>query len=203
MTNTFESKTCPICGEGHLFERQDQETVLYQGQEGRIPLAYSVCDRCGSEQASPEQLRSNKRAMIKFQKTIDGLLSGEAIDQFLGNWGITQSQAARIFGGGAVAFSKYKHDDVKQSEAMDHLLRVAAAVPDAFAWLTKRAGVLLPGTSSAYTPLVIKLASSSEKASPVAQQGYQKVEAFTARGKVSDRQSANESIYNADELVVG
>lgn len=34
-----------------------------------------------------------------------------------------------------MAFSKYEHDDVAQSDAMDKLLRVANAVPEALAHL--------------------------------------------------------------------
>jgi putative zinc finger/helix-turn-helix YgiT family protein len=131
---------CPICGEGMLSEIRTTRDLVYKGRTGRVPFFYSVCDACGSEQGTAEQTRSNKRAFLAFQKEVDGLLTGEDVAQLLDGWGITQMQAARIFGGGAVAFSKYKHDDVKQSEAMDNLLRVAAAVPEAFAWLVRYCG---------------------------------------------------------------
>lgn len=131
---------CPICGEGMLSEIRTTRDLVYKGHAGRVPFCYSVCDACGSEQGTAEQTRSNKRAFLAFQKEMDSLLTGEAVAQLLDGWGITQMQAARIFGGGAVAFSKYKHDDVKQSEAMDKLLRVAAAVPEAFAWLVRYSG---------------------------------------------------------------
>lgn len=45
--------------------------------------------------------------------------------------GINKSEAARIFGGGPVAFSKYEADDLAQSGVMDRFLRLAAAVPEA------------------------------------------------------------------------
>lgn len=131
---------CPICGEGMLSEIRTTRDLVYQAQTGSVPFVYSVCDACGSEQGTPEQTRSNKRTFLAFQKQVDGLLTGKAVAQLLDGWEITQVQAARIFGGGAVAFSKYKHDDVKQSEAMDKLLRVAAAVPEAFAWLVQYSG---------------------------------------------------------------
>jgi HTH-type transcriptional regulator / antitoxin MqsA len=134
---------CPICGRGVLSEIRTTREVVYRDHAGTVSFAYSVCSACGSEQGTPEQTRSNKRSFLAFQKTVDGLLTGEAVGQLLEAWGITQAQAARIFGGGAVAFSKYKHDDVKQSESMDKLLRVAAAVPEAFAWLARYSGVAL------------------------------------------------------------
>lgn len=59
---------CPICGGGQLTERRALERVAYREQEGDIPLEFSVCDACGSEQASPVQLRANKLAMIEFRQ---------------------------------------------------------------------------------------------------------------------------------------
>ncbi len=60
---------------------------------------------------------------------------------------LTQAQAASIFGGGPVAFSKYESDDVMQSEPMDNLLRVASQIPYAVVWLAQRAGEQLVTTN--------------------------------------------------------
>jgi HTH-type transcriptional regulator/antitoxin MqsA len=45
---------------------------------------------------------------------------------------MTQGQAAKLFGGGPVAFTKYENDDVMQSEAMDTLLRLVRRSQVAF-----------------------------------------------------------------------
>lgn len=201
--DTAASATCPICGEGQLTERQELERVAYQSQEGDIPFAFSVCDACGSEQASPVQLRANKRAMIKFQKQVDGLLPAEAIDQLVHEWAITQAQAAQIFGGGAVAFSKYKHDDVKQSEPMDRLLRVAAAVPEAFAWLARRAGLSTHAKGALVRPMVIKLAQQQRPSPPTSQSHYHQIDAFSTRTTINLQPSANEDAYGLDDLAMG
>ncbi|QJC54805.1 Antitoxin MqsA [Polaromonas vacuolata] len=47
---------------------------------------------------------------------------------------MTQGQAARLFGGGPVAFTKYENDDVAQAESMDNLLRLVRRSADVF-WL--------------------------------------------------------------------
>lgn len=130
---------CPICGEGHLQARTGTQQVEYKGQRGRIALHYSQCEQCGSEQAGAQDLRDNKRAMLAFRKKVDGLLAGAEIRALRERLGITQSEAARIFGGGPVAFAKYEADDVAQSEAMDRLLRLALAVPQAWEWLAHKA----------------------------------------------------------------
>lgn len=129
--NTHE-QICPICGEGHLHERVVQEMTEYKGRTGETPLYFSECDVCGSEQSNAAQTRANKRAMIAFKKQVDGLLTGTEVRAIRERLGINQAEAARVFGGGPVAFSKYENDDVMQSEAMDKLLRVASEVPEAF-----------------------------------------------------------------------
>ena len=138
---TTHLDTCPICGEGHLHALVDKNPVEYEGQSTVLDCHYSVCDFCGSGQADPDQIRTNKRHMIAFKKTVDGLLTGDEIKALRKHLGINQSQAAMVFGGGPVAFSKYENDDVMQSESMDKLLRLAEAVPAAFEYLAQQANV--------------------------------------------------------------
>ena len=92
----------------------------------------------GSEQSDAVQLRTNKRAIVAFKKQVDGLLTGAQVRAIRERLDINQAKAARIFGGGPVAFSKYESDDVAQSEAMDKLLRLAVELPAAFNQLTEK-----------------------------------------------------------------
>lgn len=133
---------CPVCGEGHLHESIDKNSVEYKGRTAVLDMRYSVCDVCGSEQSASAQLRANKRAMVAFKKQVDGLLSGKEVRALREHLGINQALAAKIFGGGPVAFSKYESDDVTQSEAMDKLLRLALALPEVFNNLAKEAGIV-------------------------------------------------------------
>ena len=55
--------------------------------------------------------------------------------------GLTQKQAAKVFGGGSNAFAKYEAEDVVQSVGMDKLLRLAVEVPDAATWLFRQSGI--------------------------------------------------------------
>lgn len=137
---------CPICEAGPLVPETAENEVTYKGHTRTLPLLMSVCQACGSEQASGQQVRDNKRAMLAFRKEVDGLLTGAELRALRERLGITQTQAAQLFGGGPVAFSKYENDDVAQSEAMDRLVRLAAAVPAALQWLAHRAGE--PGMAS-------------------------------------------------------
>lgn len=134
---------CPLCEEGYLHEHSGKVKVEYHGNTALLDSRYSLCDFCGAEQAAADQVRHNKRTMIAFKKTVDGLLSGSQVRAIRERFGITQSQAALIFGGGPVAFSKYESDDVMQSEAMDKLLRLADKIPEAFKCLAYEAKVTL------------------------------------------------------------
>lgn len=132
---------CRICGEGELTPQLHKNRVEYNGSTSELDLHLSVCDVCGSEQINAVQLRNNRRAMMAFQKKADGFLEGAEVRAIRERLGINQAAASKIFGGGPVAFSKYESDDVRQSEAMDKLLRLAAELPAAFELLARRAGI--------------------------------------------------------------
>ncbi len=132
---------CPICGEGHVTDGMEMVAHEYKGQTASLPLRFTTCDHCGSESAGLEESRANKRAVMAFRKSVDGLLTGAEITALRAKYQLTQTQAARLFGGGPVAFSKYENDDVAQSEAMDTLLRLVRDSEAAFRALVDQKGM--------------------------------------------------------------
>ena len=123
---------CPICGEGNVTDHVDRVEHAYKGQKSMLPLHYQTCDVCTSDFAGAHESKLNKRGMMAFRKSVDGLLTGAEIAALREQYKLTQDQAARLFGGGPVAFSKYENDDVSHSESMDCLLRLARDSGDAF-----------------------------------------------------------------------
>jgi HTH-type transcriptional regulator / antitoxin MqsA len=138
---THQNEQCAICGEGHLHNTVETNSVTYKDTTKDLSLYGSTCDVCGSEQANAVDVRNNKRAMLAFKKEVDGLLSGAEIAAIRKQYGISQKQAAAIFGGGPVAFSKYEADDVIQSEPMDNSLRLCRAQLSSFIWLADKVGL--------------------------------------------------------------
>ena len=129
----MESKElCPICGEGHVSSHVEMVDSEYKGQTQSLPLHYRLCDTCHSDFAGAPESKLNKRAVMAFRKSVDGLLTGADICAMRDKYKLTQGQAARLFGGGPLAFSKYENDDVAQSEAMDTLLRLVRRSPEVF-----------------------------------------------------------------------
>lgn len=119
---------------------QEAETE-YKGHKVMLPLHYKLCDHCLSDFAGAEESRRNRRILLAFRKQVDGLLTGTEITALRKQYGLTQAQAARLFGGGPVAFSKYENDDVAQSEAMDTLLRLVRRSATSFWELVEEKGM--------------------------------------------------------------
>lgn len=136
-----EKARCPICGEGHVTNHMDQIETEYKEKKGFVASHYLLCDACGSDFAGAAEMRVNKRTVLAFRKQVDGLLSGAEIVALRNRYGINQKQAARLFGGGPVAFSKYENDDVAHSEAMDKLLRLVLRSEMAFWDLVDQEGM--------------------------------------------------------------
>lgn len=75
---------CPLCGEGHLTPRTEETVTEYAGQEGKLTLHFAECNACGSEITDDADSRANKRAVLAFRKSVDGLLTvAEAANDLL------------------------------------------------------------------------------------------------------------------------
>lgn len=143
IEHSRNGELCPACGEGHLSSNVEYESVDYNGRQKDLPLYFSVCDHCGSELTGAAESKLNARAMTAFKKEVDGLLSGVDIKRFREKYNLKQDVCASIFGGGAVAFSRYENDDIMQSQQMDKLIRLCSADPQNITRLATQSGVLL------------------------------------------------------------
>lgn len=132
MQASAEAALCPVCGEGHVTNGVEMVDYTYKEKTALLPFRFTSCDTCGSESAGVVESRANKRAVMAFRKAVDGLLTGDEICAIRDKYKLKQGQAARLFGGGPVAFSKYENDDVAQSESMDTLLRLVRRSTEAF-----------------------------------------------------------------------
>ncbi|CTQ08455.1 MULTISPECIES: type II toxin-antitoxin system MqsA family antitoxin [Klebsiella pneumoniae complex] len=132
---------CPICGVGVLTPKITNSYVEYKGKSKYLPLHFSICNHCETEQANQQQSLENKREMNAFKKSVDGILTGAEVATARKRLGLTQAEAAKVFGGGPVAFSKYESNDVAQSEAMDKLIKLALHVPEAWDYLLRQSGL--------------------------------------------------------------
>jgi len=116
---------CPVCDSGKLDTRTYSDTFKHNGQPLQVHgLEGCECAVCGADPILPDQIKRNQARIADAKRRADGMLSGLEIRQVREQLGLTQRQAAEIFGGGAKAFAKYERGEVVQSAAMDSLLRL-------------------------------------------------------------------------------
>jgi HTH-type transcriptional regulator / antitoxin MqsA len=139
MTNNH----CPMCATGALALFQEPDELQYKGQTFSVELEYAVCQQCGEEMILPEQIKRNDCRVRDVWRKADGLLTSAEIFELRKTLGLTQQEAAKVFGGGPNAFSKYERGEVIQSEGMDKLLRLALEENpvEVYCWLRERAGL--------------------------------------------------------------
>lgn len=142
---TDSPSLCPMCEEGPLRPSTYTGRLEHDGQTLLVAdLECHVCDVCGADPVLEDQARRNQRRYADARRRSDGLLTGDEIRHIRDSLGLTQHEAARIFGGGANAFSKYERGDVVQSVAMDRLIRMVAAHPQLLDWLKNEAALNTP-----------------------------------------------------------
>lgn len=121
---------CKACGSTSVRECSAMESLRYKGQDIDVSVAFSVCDACGDEFLTTDQIRGNDRAVVAAKRKAEGLLSPEEVKSARQALCLNQEKAALLFGGGRNAFSKYERGEVAQSVAMDRLIRLCRAHPD-------------------------------------------------------------------------
>lgn len=127
---------CLACGDATLHTESFDEVVAHRNIQVDVSgLVRTVCGNCGCEWVNPAQhdqnlklVRSVYREEIEAHRRSRGLLTGQEIRLIREGLGLTQREAALVFGGGANAFSKYENQEVIQAKPMDVLLRVAAHI---------------------------------------------------------------------------
>lgn len=154
----MSQEKCANCGASELQFLTEAETFDYKGQSLTVDVDYSVCAQCGTEVILTEQIKRNDCRLRDAWRKADGLLSGTEISALRKKLGLTQQDAAKVFGGGVNAFSKYERGEVIQSEGMDKLMRLALEDRSVhvYHWLSERAGLTLT-TENNYGSEVVQL----------------------------------------------
>jgi HTH-type transcriptional regulator / antitoxin MqsA len=143
-TPLSEGKTCPVCGEGKCKRKTITETFTYKGHRLAIPeYVVYVCSRCREEFLDHSLIRPHQQKIRDWQRTIDGLLSAEEIRRVRTMLGLTQEEFSLLLGGGRKAFARYETGAVRQSVAMDNLLRAVQKHPSLLLEFAKARGVAL------------------------------------------------------------
>ena len=123
---------CPICEANCWIDGSHQIVVNHQKKSLSVnDLMHSECAECGYELIFPHQTRRNDARIRDARRDADGLLTSSSIKAIRKRLGFSQQRFALLVGCGINTFSKYERGEVTQSAAMDKLLRILDAFPEA------------------------------------------------------------------------
>ncbi|MBB3192092.1 type II toxin-antitoxin system MqsA family antitoxin [Halomonas cerina] len=135
------SKQCVICAaECGIIEVE--EKFLHKGAYLSVPgIKYYKCSSCEEEFVDYALDKENSFLVNEKKKQAEGRRTAGEVFRLRKRFGISQADAAKVFGGGANAFSKYERGEVTQSAAMDKLMSVAEDIPGVMEYLCEKEGV--------------------------------------------------------------
>lgn len=139
-----KNRRCPCCGQGTLEPATRVREFLPQGRKVVVELLTSRCAKCGNESTSAAQHSENLQRLAARKAQYGGQLLGEEILALRRRYAMTQLQAAKLFGKGKIAFSRYENEVTYPDESTTRLLQLAIEKPDVVGWLAERSGVELP-----------------------------------------------------------
>ena len=144
--NQAKMRRCPACRQVGLQPATRVREFHPRGQASpvRVELLTSVCPSCAAEATSAAQHSENLNRLKARKAQYGGLLLGEEILSLRRRYGITQQAAAKIFGKGKIAFSRYENETSYPDESTTLLLTLAIEKPDVIRALADKAGVELP-----------------------------------------------------------
>lgn len=124
---------CPYCGSRETESRTIFEPLSTKYGKGTYECALTHCMTCTREFETPEQSALNEKHVSALRQRLKNqgrTLDGMAIRIIREQLGFTQKEAANIFGGGEIAFSRYESDSVIMGQAAETLLKIMYIWPE-------------------------------------------------------------------------
>jgi HTH-type transcriptional regulator / antitoxin MqsA len=127
---------CPTCGTGNLVAARRSMPYTYKGEKTVIKAVRGeYCDnpKCHEVVMDMGESTRTAREMLAFNKKVNATLTPiELLAQVRKKLDLTQQQAAKIFGGGPNAFSRYESGKTKPPVALVKLFHVLRRHPDLY-----------------------------------------------------------------------
>jgi len=144
VSDTTAESVCPACKAGQLHTVTRTRDFRPRGRLVTVELLGSRCDACGVETTRAPQHDENLRRLAARKAQYGNTLLGEEIVGLRKRYGLTQVAAARVFGKGKIAFSRYENEATYPDASTTLLLTMAIQMPDSLKWLADKAGVEIP-----------------------------------------------------------
>lgn len=127
---------CPTCGIGKLVPDTRDRPYTYKGKLTTIrKVTGRYCDNPDCQEVVMEMEESirTSQEMLAFNKKVNANLTPiDLLANVRQRFKLTQQQAAKVFGGGANAFSRYESGKTKPPLALVKLFRILDKHPELF-----------------------------------------------------------------------
>jgi HTH-type transcriptional regulator/antitoxin MqsA len=127
---------CPTCGIGKLVTATRDAPYTYKGKSTIIKAVKGqYCDnpKCGEIVMEMGESVRTSGEMLAFNKTVNAKLTPiHLLPAVRRRFNLTQQQAAKVFGGGPNAFSRYESGKTKPPLTLVQLFKVLDKHPDLF-----------------------------------------------------------------------
>lgn len=117
-------RKCPVCKNGELVEKTLTQNFKYKGKSLKYKQPGNYCNACGEAVLSNSDMNTTECLLSDFCAEIDGYLVSTEIRRIRKKLGLTQREAARLFGGGHNAFSRYESGETRHPKSLDLLFRI-------------------------------------------------------------------------------
>lgn len=127
---------CPTCGIGSLVEGVRDVPYTYKGEKTVLKAVkgeYCNNRKCREVIMDKDESARASKEMLEFNKRVNAELTPiDLLAEVRGRLKLTQQQAAKVFGGGPNAFSRYESGKTKPPVALVKLFMVLSKHPDLF-----------------------------------------------------------------------
>lgn len=123
---------CPSCAAAELVRDTRDMPYTYKGESTVIPaVTGDFCPACGEAVLEMGESVRTSTAMLEFNKQVNAAIVDPAfIASVRKKLSLDQREAAKIFGGGVNAFSRYENGKTKPPLALVKLLKVLDRHPE-------------------------------------------------------------------------
>jgi HTH-type transcriptional regulator/antitoxin MqsA len=127
---------CPICGIGNLIVATRELPYSYKGKSTVIKAVKGkFCNnlKCREVVVDIDESARMSKEMLAFNKTVNRELTPiDLLANVRERFKLNQQQAAKVFGGGTNAFSRYESGKTKPPVALVKLFKILDKHPDLF-----------------------------------------------------------------------
>ena len=132
---------CPTCEIGNLVESVRDVPYIYKGKKTVLKAVKGrFCDnrKCREVVMDKDESARTSKEMLEFNKRVNAELTPiDLLTEVRQQFKLTQQQAAKVFGGGPNAFSRYESGKTKPPVALVKLFKVLKKHPELFEEVAK------------------------------------------------------------------